>query len=221
MNPESDPVRILLIDDHRVLRAGLRLMLERQPNWMICGEASGGREGIAMAAQLKPDIGVLDISMGDMNGLDVMRQIKKDCPETEIIFFTAHEVEDLVQTAFENGARSFLLKTDESEHVLNAVMAAANHKPYFTPRVAEIVFSRFDRNGTRGERPEPGSTLTARERETLRLVAEGKSNKEIASDLGVSLRTAESHRAALMKKLGLNSVGEVVRFAIRNRIIEP
>jgi DNA-binding NarL/FixJ family response regulator len=135
--------------------------------------------------------------------------------------FTAHEVEELVQAAFENGARSFLLKTDESDHMVNAITAAAAHKPYFTPRVSEIVFARLEQGAGKGPRPEPGSLLTALERETLRLAAEGRSNKEIATELGVSLRTAESHRAALMKKLGLNSVGELVRFAIRNRIIEP
>jgi DNA-binding NarL/FixJ family response regulator len=212
-------IRLLLVDDHAVVRNGVRLVVEQQPDWEICGEASTGREGVAAAQLLKPDVVIQDVTLPELNGLEALRQIKKARPETEVIIFTAHEMEDLVHQVFDAGARSYLLKTDEPVHLVEAVRAAATHKPYFTPRISEIIFSRYQHGG--GERPAPGTSLTPREREAVQFIAEGRSNKELAAQLGVSLRTAESHRAAVMQKLGLHTLGELIRYAIRNGIIEP
>jgi DNA-binding NarL/FixJ family response regulator len=214
-------LRILLVDDHAVVRAGLRFILETQEGWEICGEAADGRAGVDLARELKPDVVIQDVTLPELWGLDALRQIKRACALTEVIILTAHGSEDLVHQVFDAGARSFLLKTDENTHLLEAVRSAAEHKPYFTPRVSEIILARYQQAAGKTERPAPGTSLTQRERETLQFIAEGKSNKELADKLGVGLRTVESHRAALMHKLGLDSIGELIRYAIRNGIIEP
>jgi two-component system, NarL family, response regulator NreC len=213
-------IRILLVDDHAIVRSGVRFLIEQQPGWEVCGEAATGREGVASAKSLKPDIVIQDITLPELSGLESLKQIKKIHPTTEVIIFTAHEMEDLVHQVFDAGARSYLLKTDDNQHLLEAVRAAAEHKPYFTPRVSEIIYARFQCGGNGGERPIPGQSLTPREREAVQFIAEGKSNKELAQHMGVSLRTAESHRAAVMQKLGLKTIGELVRYALRNGIIE-
>lgn len=215
------PIRLLLVDDHAVVRTGARIVLEQQSGWEVCGEASTGREGVAAARSLKPDVVIQDVTLPELGGLEALRQIKKACPSTEVIIFTAHEMEDLVHQVFDAGARSYLLKTDDSVHLVEAVRAAADHKPYFTPRISEIILARYQHSGADNERPLPGSSLTPREREALQVIAEGKTNKELATQMGVSLRTAESHRAAIMQKLGLRTIGELIRYAIRNGIVEP
>jgi DNA-binding NarL/FixJ family response regulator len=215
------PIRILLVDDHTIVRTGVKIVLERQPGWEVCGEAATGREGVAAVKNLKPDVVIQDVTLPELGGLEALRQIKKLSPSTEVIIFTAHEMEDLVLQVFDAGARSYLLKTDDSTHLLEAVRAAADHKPYFTPRISEIILTRYQHSGLDSERPLPGTSLSPREREALQVIAEGKTNKELAAKLGVSLRTAESHRAAIMHKLGLKTLGEIIRYAIRNGIVEP
>jgi DNA-binding NarL/FixJ family response regulator len=214
------PIRLLLVDDHAVVRSGIRFVLEKQPGWEVCGEAQTGREGVAAALQLKPDVVIQDITLPELSGMEAFRQIKKALPDTEVIMFTAHEMEDLVYQVFDAGARSYLLKTDDPSQLIDAVRAAAEHKPYFTPRVSEIILRRLQGNAMGGERPAPGSSLTPREREAVKFIAEGRTNKELADLLGVSLRTAESHRASVMQKLGLKTIGELIRYALRNGIIE-
>lgn len=214
------PIRILLVDDHAVVRSGVRFVLEKQPGWEICGEAQTGREGVASALALKPDIVIQDVTLPELSGMEALRQIKKALPDTEVIMFTAHEMEDLVHQVFDAGARSYLLKTDDPCHLLDAVRAAAEHKAYLTPRVSEIILQRLQSKAHGGEQPVPGTCLTAREREAVKFIAEGRTNKELADLLGVSLRTAESHRAAVMQKLGLKTLGELIRYALRNGIIE-
>lgn len=214
------PIRILVVDDHAVVRNGVRFVLEKQPGWEICGEAQTGREGVAAAKELKPDVVIQDITLPELSGMEVLRQVKKALPDTEVIMFTAHEMEDLVHQVFDAGGRSYLLKTDDPSHLIEAVRAAAEHKAYFTPRVSQIILRRLQ-SGSMGERPTPGNSLTGREREAVKFIAEGRTNKELADVLGVSLRTAESHRAAVMQKLGLKTIGELIRYALRNGIIEP
>lgn len=218
---EVPTLRILIVDDHKAVRDGLRLLLETTPGWHVCGEASTGREGVALSCDLKPDVVVLDVMLGDMSGIDVLAELKRSSLEVEAVIFTAHEDEDLVAWAFEVGAKSFLLKTDESDRITSAITAAGAHKPYFTAWVAEIIYRKLNEKKCADSLRTSGGPLTKREKETLRLVAEGYSNKEVAGALGVSVRTAESHRAALMRKLGLNSVGDVVRFAVRHHLIKP
>lgn len=220
---KSPPVRtkniqILIADDHDIVRAGVRLLIERELGWEICGEAANGREAVAMAEKFKPDVAVLDITMPELNGLEAARQIKRRIPQVEVVMLTAHENEDLVHQVFDVGARSYIVKTEVTKHLIPAIRLACAHKSFFTSKVSEIVFVRYL---ARGDADPENSSLTSRERELLQLLAEGKSNKEAAGTLGISVKTVESHRAAVMHKLRLKSVSDLVRYAIRNKIIEP
>lgn len=211
-------VRILLADDHEVVRQGVRAFIEKQPGWEVCGEAADGRAAVALAERLRPDVVVLDLGMTDLNGLDATRQIKRAQPETEVLIFTGQESDELVHAVFEAGARSYILKHDIGAHLVAAIEALSRHKHYFTTRISEIVFARYLEGGARTS--EPGERLTPRERETVQLLAEGKSNKLVAEQLGISIKTVETHRAAIMRKLHLESFAELVRYAIRNKIVE-
>jgi len=213
-------LRILLADDHKVVRQGTRALLSAIPEWEIVGEADNGRAAVSLTAELKPDIVILDISMPELNGLDATRQIKKKSPETEVLIFTGQETEELVHDVFDSGARSYIMKTDAADHLIDAIKALSEHKHFFTSRISEIVFARYiQEKGTLEGAPEK-SRITDREREIVQLLAEGKSSKEIATMLGISVRTVETHRAAIMKKLGLKSFSELVRYAVRNKIVE-
>jgi DNA-binding NarL/FixJ family response regulator len=215
-------LRILLADDHDIVREGLRALLASHPGWQVCGEAVNGREAVARARELRPDVVVLDFSMPEMNGLEAARQIHRALPKTEILVLTMHESDQLAQQVFDAGARSLILKTDTRRYLLLAVEALARHQPFFTPAVSALVM----RGCLQPETPpakagRPDSWLTPREREIVQLVAEGRTTKEVAVALGVSEKTAETHRANLMKKIGVHSVAELVRYAIRNQIIQP
>jgi two-component system response regulator NreC len=222
MNNSTPSLRILIADDHDVMREGTRAVIERQPGWEVCGVATNGREAVTKATELKPDIAVLDMTMPELNGLDAAIQIKRDSPGTEILMFTAHETDQLIRDAFEAGVKSFILKSEAHHFLVEAIESLARHKPFFTARVSEILFSNII-NRTEGRRDdaEPGQRLSAREREIVQLIAEGKSNKEVASSLGISVRTAETHRASILRKLDLDSVAALVRYAIRNHMTEP
>ncbi len=214
-------IRILIADDHEVVREGTRMLLKREPGWEICGVAKTGRDAVEQAKRLQPDIVVLDMSMPELNGLDAARQIKRALPKTELLIFTAHEREELMREVFEAGVKSYILKADAGSHLVEAIRSLSQHKPFFTTKVAEVLFAKFS-SGSADERPGSKSEkhLTAREREVVRLLADGKSNKEVADALGVSVRTAETHRASLLRKLGLTSLADLVRYAIRNNITE-
>jgi len=213
-------VRILLADDHKVVRQGTRALLSTMPEWQIVGEADNGRDAVSLTAELKPDIVILDISMPKLNGLDATRQIKKNSPDTEVLIFTAQETEQLVHDVFESGARSYILKTDAADHLIEALKALSDHKHFFTSRISEIVFARYIQGKNALEGTPEKSRITDREREIVQLLAEGKSSKEVATILGISVRTVETHRAAIMKKLGLKSFSELIRYAVRNKIVE-
>jgi two-component system, NarL family, response regulator NreC len=213
-------VRILLADDHKVVRQGTRALLSTIPEWEIVGEADNGRDAVALTAELKPDIVILDITMPELNGLDAARQIKRKFPEIEILIFTAQETEKLVHDVFDSGARSYIMKTDAADHLIDAIKALSEHKHFFTSRISEIVFARCIQGKQALEGTSENSRITDREREIVQLLGEGKSSKEIAIILGISVRTVETHRAAIMKKLGLKSFSELIRYAVRNKIIE-
>ena len=213
-------VRILLADDHKVVRQGTRALLSTIPEWEIVGEADNGRDAVALTAELKPDIVILDITMPELNGLDAARQIKRKFPEIEILIFTAQETEKLVHDVFDSGARSYIMKTDAADHLIDAIKALSEHKHFFTSRISEIVFARCIQGKQALEGTPENSRITDREREIVQLLGEGKSSKEIAIILGISVRTVETHRAAIMKKLGLKSFSELIRYAVRNKIIE-
>ena len=211
-------LRILIADDHEVMRRGVRFVIEQHPGWVICGEACDGRRAVAMAQELKPNIVILDMSMPELNGLEATRQIKRALPKTEVVIFTGDESEDVIRAVFEAGARSFILKTDVSQHLVTAIETLALHKHYFTTRVSELVFARYI-DGKTGPGSDKTEGLTPRERELVQLLAEGRSNKEAASILGISTKTIETHRAAVMRKLKLDSFADLMRYAIRNKIV--
>jgi DNA-binding NarL/FixJ family response regulator len=214
-------VRILVADDHDIIRRGLKQLLTSRPGWEVCGEAKTGREAVALAEQLKPEIVVLDISMPDLNGLEAARRIHKQFPKTGILILTLHFSDQLVRDIVEAGARAYIMKSDADRDLVSAVEALANHRTFFTPRAAEMLLNGFSRQ-TSGVEPQAltRSRLTSREREIVQLLAEGKSSKEVAVALGISVKTAETHRANIMRKLELHSVSEVVRYAVKNQIIE-
>ena len=211
-------VRILVADDHPLVREGAALIIRGVPGWEVCGLASTGREVIAQALELRPDVILLDFHMPELDGLDIVRQIKKDLPATELVVFSGASSEGIVEQLFDAGAKSFVGKTEGGEVLIAAIRSAAEHKPFFTPEVSEILFSRVMNPTAKGG--SKGAQVTAREREIIRHIAHGESNKEIGAALAISSRTAETHRAAIMRKLGVSSTAEIVRFAIRNGIIE-
>ncbi len=218
-NNRMKTLKILIADDHEVVRQGARLLIEAEAGWEVCGVAANGREALERARELEPDIIVLDLNMPELSGVDAVRQLKREVPACEILVFSAHRSEDMVEQVFDAGAKSYIQKTDAGRDLISAIRSLADHKPYFTPEISDIVFRRFlHKNG--GKAPNSGNELTAREREILRLLAEGQSNKDVATTLGISVRTAETHRAALMHKLSLDSIASLVRYAIRNQIIE-
>jgi DNA-binding NarL/FixJ family response regulator len=220
-NPER-PVRILLADDHGIVREGLRKLLEEQPRWTICGEASKGREAVALCRERRPDIVVLDISMPELNGLETTRQILKDNPATEILVFTMHQSEQLVRGMLQAGARGYLLKSDAAHDIVDAITSLAEHRPYFSMRVSETILTGYLHalKDTDAGRKGASDLLTTREREILQLLAEGRSNKEVARQLTIGVKTVEAHRTAIMRKIGAKSIVEVVRYAVRHQIVE-
>ena len=212
-------IRVLIADDHQVMRRGVRAVVELLPGWEVCGEASTGRDAVEMAQRLTPEIVVMDVTMPELNGLEATRQIKKNAPATEVLMFTGLETEELVRQVFEAGARSYILKTDGREHLEAALRALAEHRTYFTTKIGEILFARFLQGKTRPAEEATEGRLTDREREIVQLLAEGGSNKEVADTLGISVKTVETHRATIMKKLKFESFSDLVRYAIRNHII--
>ncbi len=217
----SSPVklRILVADDHEIVRQGVRRVVENQPAWEVCGEAADGRTAVALAEKLKPDVAILDLGMPQLNGLEAARQIRRSVPQTEVLIFTGDESEQLIHDVFETGARSYILKSDIGTFLISAITALGQHKHYFTNKISEIVFARY-LDGRSGAGKDKTEGLTPREREIVQLLAEGKSNKATAALLGVSIKTVETHRAAIMRKLRLAAFAALVRYAIRNKIIQ-
>ena len=221
MTTTSTPLRILIADDHDVMREGTRAVIERHPGWEVCGIAATGREAVNQALALEPDIVIMDMTMPELNGLDAAVQIKRRLPKTEILIFTGNASDQLIREVFEAGVKSFINKAETHKYLVDAIESLSRHKPFFTDSVSEVLFSNL-LNRAEGTRDivEPGHRLSGREREIVQLLAEGKSNKEVAEALGISVRTAETHRASILRKLNLDSVAGVVRYAIRNKIIE-
>jgi DNA-binding NarL/FixJ family response regulator len=210
-------MRILLVDDHDAVRKGVRAMLESRPEWKVCGEAADGRAAVRLALELKPDIAVIDLEMPVLNGLEATRQIKRDLPEVEVLIYTMYETEELIRKVLAAGARGYVLKSDSGQSLIEAVEALSNHKPFLTLVASETVLEGFLVSSRRDDH----SVLTNREREIVQLLAEAKGNKEIASVLCISVKTVETHRATIMRKLGINSIVELVHYAIRNNLVRP
>jgi len=212
--------RILVADDHEVVRKGLVALLQAQPDWQVCGEASEGRQAVDKTLELKPDVVILDIGMPNLNGLEATRQILRTNPQARVLILTLHDSDQVVREVLNAGARGFLLKSDAARDLVAAVDALRHDKTYFTSKVASMVLEGFLKADTPGAIPTPGrNRLTPREREIVQLLAEGKSTKEVAVDLGLSVKTAETHRSNIMRKLQLHSVSDLVLYAVRNNIV--
>lgn len=202
-----------------MVRRGLRALVEEQPGWAVVAEASTGREAVELARQLQPDVVVMDFSMPDLNGLEATRQIRAELPRTQVLMLTMHDTERLVRDVLAAGARGYVLKNDAGGVLIEALAALRQGKPFFTTKVANLVLQGYLEPG-KGEETAARELLTPREREIVQLIAEGQSTKEVADTLGISVKTVEMHRLRIYSKLQLRSVGELVRYAVRNKIVE-
>jgi DNA-binding NarL/FixJ family response regulator len=214
--------RILIADDHDVARGGIRALLENHSGWQVCGEAKDGRETVELVAKTKPDLILLDIGMPNLNGLEATRQILATAPEALILILTMHDTDQLVREVLRAGARGFLFKSDAGRDLITAIEALQQGRTFFTTRVSQLVLSGFlDRDQPGEESPERNfELLTTREREVIQLLAEGKTSKEVAVALNLSVKTADTHRTNLMRKLDLHSVADLTRYAVRNGIVQ-
>jgi len=212
--------RILVADDHEVVRHGLRALLEAQTSWTVCGEASDGREAVATAIELKPDLVVLDIGMPELNGLEATRQILASLPSARVLILSLYESEQMIQEVLASGARGYLLKSDASRYLVKAAEALRMGKTFVTPRFGHLILDGTLRphSATRASAPSVIS-LTAREREVVYLLGAGKSTREVAVALDMAVKTAETHRAHIMHKLNLHSITDLVLYAVRNGIV--
>ena len=208
---------VMIVDDHDAVRRGVRGVVESALCYQVVGEAANGREALELAREKQPDIAIIDFSLPELNGLDLAHGLKKVAPRTEILLFTMHDREELITQVLRAGVRGFVLKSDTEKHLLAALDALSLRRPYFSGAVSETLLDRF-----LVEKPEANSgSLTHREREVVQLIAEGKINKEIAHILGISVKTVETHRASAMHKLKLRTTADLVRYAVRNGIVQP
>jgi DNA-binding NarL/FixJ family response regulator len=207
--------RILIADDHDVVRSGLRAILEAEHGLEVVGEASTGREAIDQALLLKPDVVIMDYSLPLMNGIEVTRNIRARVPGAEVLIFTMHDTDELIRDALEAGARGFLLKSDARRFLIAAVESLAAHKPFFTSKVSDTLLASFLSSGR-----DTYSVLSDREKSVVQLIAEGLTNKRIADVLSISIKTVETHRAAAMRKLKIDSTASLIRYAIKNKMVE-
>jgi DNA-binding NarL/FixJ family response regulator len=220
MSKRTRTLRILLADDHELVRRGIRGLLRSRRGWRVIGEAANGREAVEKANKLKPDVAVVDVSMPELDGLQVTRQIRDASPNTEVVILTMHESDQMVRRVLGVGALGYVLKSDLAANLVKAVIAVSAGKLFLTPKVSEIVVRGFLKNGKQTDTPERRELRpTPRQAEIIRLLAEGKANKVIADDLGITIRTVETHRAKIMQKFGLHSLAELVHYAIRQKIV--
>jgi DNA-binding NarL/FixJ family response regulator len=215
-------LRILLADDHEIVRRGLCALLQRHEGWEVCGEAVDGRDAVQKAKQLKPDVVIVDIGMPNLNGLDATRQLVQHDPNFRVIVLTVTDADQVIREALDAGARGFVLKSDAARDLVSAIEALQSKRMFFTPRVNELLLAGFLEKGHAISRSEPPTlpTLTAREREITQLLAEGRSSKEAAALLNLSTKTVETHRSNIMRKLNLHSIRDLVVYAIKNKLIQ-
>ncbi|MEY2605898.1 MAG: hypothetical protein QOH31_3714 [Verrucomicrobiota bacterium] len=210
----------MIADDHGLIRRGIRTVLQARRGWKIIGEAANGREAVEKATKLKPDVLIVDISMPAPDGIEVTRQIRESLPHVKVLVLTMHESHQMVRRALAAGANGYLLKSDIVDYLPKAVRAIAENKRFLTPKISEIVLEEFINAGDKPEEEKPaGPRITPRELEIIRLLAQGKSNKELSTQLGITVRTVETHRSKIMLKLGLHSLAELIHYAMRNEII--
>jgi two-component system response regulator NreC len=208
-------IRVLLADDHVLVRQGLKSLLERE-GLQVVAEASDGQDALSHARNLQPDIAVVDISMPTCNGLDAARELRTSCPKTKTILLTQHDEEQYVSDALDAGVRGYVMKSQASHDLLNAIRQVSRGEVYLSPGISSVVMDAY-----RSKSEKPKDPLSTRERQVLQLIAEGKSTKDVATLLGISVKTAESHRTRLMKKLDIHETASLVMYAVRRGIVQP
>lgn len=213
----ATPVGVMLADDHDAILRGVRGVIENSGRYKVLGEAREGRDAYKLACDLKPAVAVIDYSLPGMNGLDLSRAIKRACPETEILLFTMHDQVELIWEVLRAGVRGYIVKSDPAEHLILALDALSAGQPYFSPTVSDAVLERILQDQPAAK----GRTLTQKEREVVQLIAEGQQYKEIASKLDVNIKTVESHRSTAVRKLGLRTTADLVRWALRTNLVAP
>ena len=211
---QNKKIRVLLADDHAILRKGVRMLIDAQPDLEVVGEAKTGREAIHEARELKPDVVVMDVSMPELNGIEGTRQICDELPHTKVIGLSMHRDSVYVREILRAGARGYLLKDSEDDDLVRAIRAVARGEAFLSPAISDAVLTDYRKHVSN-----PVDLLTSREREVLTMIAEGKTNKEIANALNLSVYTVESHRGSVMEKLNLHNTGDIVRFALRNGLM--
>jgi two-component system response regulator NreC len=213
------PIRILLADDHTVVRKGLRLLLESQPDFQVIADAANGRETVALAERLTPDVVVMDVAMPELNGIEAARQISAKLPRTAIVFLSMHSDEGYVLKALKSGARAYLLKDSAENDLISAVKAVCEGKAFFSPAISKMLIEDYMLQMQQRAVEDSYDLLTTREREILQLFAEGKNNKDVANTLNLSLYTVETHRSNIFQKLNLHSSAELILYAVRKGVI--
>lgn len=209
--------RVIIVDDHDAVRRGIRQLLDSKPYYQVVGEAANGREGLQLAREVRPDIAILDYSLPELNGLDLSHALKRELPRIEILLYTMHDREEIVTEILRAGVRGFVLKSDPEKHLIAALDALSIRRSYFSGSISDTLLDQFLES-----KPHPlASSLTHREREVVQQVAEGRINKEIAARLDISIKTVETHRASAMRKLKLRTTADLVRYAVRNQLIQP
>jgi len=212
-------LRILVADDHDLMRRGIKTIIESRKGWEICGEALTGTQAVAKALELKPDVAILDISMPELNGIEAAKKILKASDKTEILMLSMHYSDQIIRAVMDAGIRGYVVKSDSDRDLSTALENLASHKPFYSNRVSDVAVNPQRRNGA-GAAKKSASRVTSRENEIIQRLSEGKSSKEVAVLLDISVKTVETHRANIMRKLELHTLSELVRYAIRNQIIE-
>ena len=213
----TSPIRrIIIVDDHDAIRRGVRQLLETKPYYQVVGEAPDGRSGLELAREVRPDIAIVDYSIPELNGLDLSHALKREFPRIKILLYTMHDREEIIMAVLRAGVRGFILKSDAERHLIAALDALSIHRPYFSGAISDALLHQF-----LDSKPQAlASSLTHREREIVQQVAEGRINKEIAQRLNISVKTVETHRASAMRKLKLRTTADLVRYAVRNQLIQ-
>jgi DNA-binding NarL/FixJ family response regulator len=213
-------LRIVVADDHPLMRRGICSLLESEPGWKVVAEASNGREAVEAMTRSKPDVLVIDLAMPELNGLTATREILRALPKTQVVLLTMHNTEQVIREVLESGARGFVLKSDAGQNLVAAVKAVAAGKPFFTPNVADVVLKGYlrcnSKSGSRANLP----VLTTRELQVMQLLAEGKANKAVANAMQISVKTVEAHRSNINRKLSIKTTSDLVRYAVRNGIVD-
>lgn len=214
---------VLVADDHDIVRRGLIDLIEKQPGWKVIAEATNGREAVEKTLEMKPDVSILDVSMPSLNGIEAAREISQSGSQTKLLILTMYHSDPLVRQMLQAGVRGFVLKSDAATELVQAIDALHRNKTFFTPKVSQMfVDAQQDKNPKHGDNEESNALrLTPRQREIAQLLAEGKNSREIAAALGTTFKTVETHRANIMRRLDCHSVTELVRYAIRNGIVQP